>query len=274
MKYPLETFAVYKSTMSRIFITGAADGLGQMAARLLIADGHQVVLHARSDYRAEDALASALGAEAAVSGDLSSISETIALAEKVNKLGRFDAIIHNAGIGFGEISRGNSADGLPPLFAVNTLAPYILTSLIRLPQRLVYLSSGLHRDGDPVLDDLTWDSRRWNRYQAYADTKLHNMLIAFAVARYDKDVYSNAVEPGWAATKMGGPGAPGNLKRASETQVWLASSSSPEALVGGKYFFRKYPHAFLPAAANIDFQEKLLAACERISGISFLSNHD
>jgi hypothetical protein len=98
------------------------------------------------------------------------------------------------------------------------------------------------------------------------------MLIAFAVARYSGNAYSNAVEPGWAATKMGGPGAPSNLKRASETQVWLATSSSQEVLVSGKYFFRKYPRAFQPAAANIDVQEKLLAACERISGISFLSN--
>jgi NAD(P)-dependent dehydrogenase (short-subunit alcohol dehydrogenase family) len=255
--------------MSRIFITGAADGLGLMAAKLLIADGHQVVLHARNDRRAKEAMASAPGAENAVSADLSIIKETIALAEKVNKLGGFDAIIHNAGIGYREIRRGNSVDGLPPLLAVNTLAPYILTSLIQLPKRLIYLSSGLHQDGDPTLEDLTWDARAWNGYQAYADTKLHNVLIAFAVARRFKKVYANALEPGWVATKMGGPGAPDNLNEAPKTQVWLATSNSDDAMVSGKYFYHKKLRTCHRAASNIDVQEKLLAACERISGVSF-----
>jgi NAD(P)-dependent dehydrogenase (short-subunit alcohol dehydrogenase family) len=258
--------------MSRTFITGAADGLGQMAAKLLIADGHQVVLHARSDDRAEEAMAAAPGAETAVSGDLSSINETIALAEKVNQLGHFDAIIHNAGIGYREVLRGNSVDGLPPLFAVNTLAPYILTSLIQLPERLIYLSSGLHQDGDPGLEDLTWDARRWNGFQAYADTKFHDVLIAFAIARRSPKVYANALEPGWVATKMGGAGAPDDLQDAPKTQVWLATSNSADALVSGKYFYHKKRRACHRAAANTEVQEKLLAACERISGISFPSN--
>jgi NAD(P)-dependent dehydrogenase (short-subunit alcohol dehydrogenase family) len=173
-------------------------------------------------------------------------------------------------MGYQEVRRGNTADGLPPLFAVNTLAPYILTSLIRLPERLIYLSSGLHRDGDPALEDLTWNVRRWNGYQAYADTKLHDVLIAFAVARRCPKVYANALEPGWVATKMGGPGAPDNLQEAPKTQVWLATSNSADALVSGKYFYHKKLRAFQQAAANTDVQEKLLAACERISGVSFL----
>jgi len=226
--------------MSRILITGAADGLGLMA-----------------------------GAENTVSADLSSIKETMALAEKVNKLGEFDAIIHNAGMGYRELRRGNSVDGLPPLLAVNTLAPYILTSLIRLPKRLIYLSSGLHQDGDATLKDLTWDARVWNGYQAYADTKLHNVLIAFAIARRCKKVYANALEPGWVATKMGGPGAPDDLQEAPKTQVWLATSNSAEAMVSGKYFYHKKLHDCLPAASNMVVQEKLLIACERISGVSF-----
>jgi len=255
--------------MSRILITGAADGLGLMAAKLLIADGHKVVLHARNDWRAKEAMTSAPGAENTVSADLSSIKETMALAEKVNKLGEFDAIIHNAGMGYRELRRGNSVDGLPPLLAVNTLAPYILTSLIRLPKRLIYLSSGLHQDGDATLKDLTWDARVWNGYQAYADTKLHNVLIAFAIARRCKKVYANALEPGWVATKMGGPGAPDDLQEAPKTQVWLATSNSAEAMVSGKYFYHKKLHDCLPAASNMVVQEKLLIACERISGVSF-----
>lgn len=258
--------------MSRIFITGAADGLGKMAARQLVADRHQVVLHARSDERLAHALAAIPGAEAGLSADLSSTRETVALAKKVNELGSFDAIIHNAGIGYREMQRGNTPDGLPPLFAVNTLAPYVLTSLIHLPKRLIYLSSGLHREGDPSLQDLTWRSRRWNGYQAYADTKFHNVLLAFAVARRCPEIYANALEPGWVATKMGGAGAPDDLQEAPKTQVWLAASDSPEVLVSGKYFYHQKPQNFHPAAQSTETQEHLIAACKAISGVSFPIN--
>jgi len=255
--------------MSRIFITGAADGLGQMAAKLLIADGHRVVLHARNDDRANEALKASPGAEAALSADLSNIGETIELAKEVNKLGRFDAIIHNAGIGYQEPRRGNSIDGLPPLFAVNSLAPYILTSLIQLPERLIYLSSGLHREGSSSLEDLTWDDRRWNGYQAYSDTKLHDVLLAFAAARHFPQLYSNALEPGWVATKMGGAGAPDSLADAPKTQVWLAVSNDEKALVNGRYFYHQKRREYHPAADNVTIQKGFLAVCERISGVKF-----
>lgn len=91
--------------MSRIFITGSADGLGQMAARLLVDAGHQVVLHGRSATRAHDAMKAVPDAETAVAGDLSSIAATVALAEQVNRLGRFDAVIHNAAVGYREPRR-------------------------------------------------------------------------------------------------------------------------------------------------------------------------
>jgi len=255
--------------MARIFITGAADGLGRMAAKLLIADGHRVVLHARNEDRAIGALNASPGAETAVSADLSSIGETIELAEKVNKLGHFDAIIHNAGIGYQEPHRDNSIDGLPPLFAVNSLAPYILTSLIHLPERLIYLSSGLHRQGSPSLGDLTWYSKIWDGYQAYSDTKLHDVLLAFAVARHFPQIYSNALEPGWVATKMGGSSASDSLADAPKTQVWLAVSNDKKALVTGKYFYHQERREYHPAADNVTIQEGFLDACERISGVKF-----
>ncbi|TMH59270.1 MAG: SDR family NAD(P)-dependent oxidoreductase [Betaproteobacteria bacterium] len=225
--------------MARVFITGSADGLGKMAARLMVNDGHQVVLHARNDARAKEALAAVSGAETAVAGDLSSIEECRQIAAQVNALGAFDAVIHNAGVGYREPHRISTVDGLPHVFAVNTLAPYILTALIRKPKRLVYLSSGMHRSGDPSLKDLTWSARPWRGSSAYADTKLHDVILAFAVARKWPDVLSNALEPGWVATKMGGPGAPDDLDAGAVTQVWLATSNDPEAMVSGQYFYHQ-----------------------------------
>jgi NAD(P)-dependent dehydrogenase (short-subunit alcohol dehydrogenase family) len=255
--------------MARIFITGSSDGIGQMAAKDLIKDGHKVVLHARNESRAKEALANVPGAETLVTGDLSSIDETKQVAEQVNKLGSFDAIIHNAAVGYREGRRIETIDGLPHLFAVNSLAPYILTCLIAKPGRLIYTSSGLHRSGDASLKDLSWERRGWSGYSAYADSKLHNTILAFSVARKWPDVLSNAVEPGWVATKMGGTGAPDSLEEAPATQVWLATSDDKEALVSGKYFYHKRLHKFHPLAADLTVQEKFLAECARLSKIEF-----
>src|SRR6202020_1343105 len=129
--------------MARVFITGSSDGLGRMAAQLLVEQGHKVVLHARNQQRGEESLSAVPGAETVVVEDLTSIKQTRNVADQVNKLGSFDAVIHNAGIGYREPLRIATEDGLPHVFAVNTLAPYILTALISRPKRLIYLSSGL-----------------------------------------------------------------------------------------------------------------------------------
>jgi NAD(P)-dependent dehydrogenase (short-subunit alcohol dehydrogenase family) len=253
--------------MARVFITGSADGLGRMAAKLLIEQGHKVVLHARNEQRGRDASEAVPRAEEVVIGDLSSIAQTHAVAEQVNRLGTFDAVIHNAAVGYQEPRRIVTKDGLPHVFAVNTLAPYILTALIEKPKRLVYLSSGLHTGGDSSLKDLTWEQRPWHGTQAYSDSKLHDVLLAFAVARKWQDILSNAVNPGWVATKMGGPSAPDDLDQGHRTQVWLAASDDPAAKVSGKYFFHMKPQGPAGAARNEDVQEKLLEACERLSGV-------
>ena len=255
--------------MARIFITGSADGLGKMAARLLIAEGHQVIVHGRNQRRAEEAMSALSGAENTVSGDLSVIRETVEVAQQVNALGVMDAVIHNAGIGYGENRLVRTPDGLPPVFAVNSVAPYILTCLIHKPERLIYISSGLHRNGDASLADLTWKDHPWDGFKAYSDTKLHNVLLAFAVAERWKDVLSNAIEPGWVATKMGGPGAPDNLEEGAITQAWLAVSNDKEALVSGRFFFHRKLQKFHPVATDATVQNKLMTEYERITGITF-----
>jgi NAD(P)-dependent dehydrogenase (short-subunit alcohol dehydrogenase family) len=255
--------------MCRIFITGSADGLGMMAAQLLVSQGHQVVLHARNEARAKDALAATPGAETVVTGDLTSIAETKNIAEKVNQLGNFDAVIHNAGLGYRELDRGNTPDGLPRVLAVNSIAPFVLTCLIERPKRLVYVSSGLHLNGDPSLRDLTWTERPWRGYQAYCDTKLHDVLLAFAISRLWPDVFSNALEPGWVATKMGGDTAPDSLEEGPKTQAWLAVSNDAAAKVSGQYFRHMRRYEVLPAAGDVKIQDRYIAACEKITGIKF-----
>jgi NAD(P)-dependent dehydrogenase (short-subunit alcohol dehydrogenase family) len=240
--------------MARILITGSSDGLGQMTAALLNQQGYQVVLHARNEKRGQDAWKRVPGAEAVLTGDLSIIEETKQFAAAANALGRFDAVIHNAGI-----YRGSGQE----IFAVNTLAPYLLTCLIQKPQRLIYLASDMHLSGSPSLERL----RKGNI--SYSDSKFYVVLLMKAVARKWPDVYANAVDPGWVPTKMGGPGAPDDLEKGFETQAWLAVSTDDRANVSGQYFYHTREAAYHSKADNIILQDEFLAACEQITGVHF-----
>lgn len=253
--------------MSRIFISGSSTGLGLMAAEFLTEQGHQIVLHARNAARARDAHQALPQAEAVVIGDLETIAGATEVAAEVNKLGRFDAVIHNAAVGYREAHRLTS-DGLPHVFAINTLSAYILTALIDRPKRLVYLSSGMHHHADANLDDILWKKRRWNGSEAYAESKLHDAMLAFAIARRWPDVFSNSLEPGWVPTKMGGPGAPDDMAQAPLTQAWLAAGDDPKANVTGEYFYHMKHRAANPQARDPDLQNRLLAICAEISGVA------
>jgi NAD(P)-dependent dehydrogenase (short-subunit alcohol dehydrogenase family) len=253
--------------MARVLITGSSDGLGLMAARVLIDDGHAVTLHARNEQRGADAREALASAEHVVIGDVGSIAGMRQVADQANALGRYDAVVHNAGIGYRQPRRDETVDGLCEVFAVNVLAPYLLTALMTRPDRLVYLSSGMHRGGDADLDDLQWTHRAWNGAQAYSDSKLFDVVLAFAVARRWPAVLSNALEPGWVPTKMGGPGAPDDLSLAPVTQAWLAVSDDPEATVTGSYFFHQRPREVNPAAHVVAVQEGLLERCAQLTGV-------
>jgi NAD(P)-dependent dehydrogenase (short-subunit alcohol dehydrogenase family) len=253
-------------TMSRIFISGSSTGLGLMAAELLVDQGHQVVLHARNADRAEDARRELPQTEAVVIGDVETIAGAKDIAAQVNALGRFDAVIHNAAVGYREGHRV-TADGLPHVFAVNTLSAYLLTALIGRPQRLVYLSSGLHHQAQANLDDMLWKKRRWNGSTAYAESKLHDAMLAFAIGRRWPDVLSNALEPGWVPTKMGGPGAPDDMDQAHRTQAWLAAGEDPKAHVTGGYFYHLKRLEPNPQAHDPALQDRLITICAEISGV-------
>jgi len=254
--------------MARIFISGSADGLGLMAGEWLLERGHAVTFHARSEKRADDLKRKLASASDVVIGDVATISAMRDVATQVNRIGRHDAVIHNVAIGYQEPRRQETEDGLSRLFAINTLAPYLLTALIEKPKRLVYLSSGLHQSGSADLSDLQWTARRWNGMQAYSDSKLQDCWIAFAMARRWPDVKSNAMEPGWVATKMGGPGAPDDLAKGAVTQAWLAVSDDAAANVSGEYFFHQKPKTVSPKARRTDLQDQLMEYCRAITGVA------
>lgn len=254
--------------MATILVTGSSDGIGRQTAGTLAAEGHRVVLHARNAGRAADAQAAVPGAAGVVRGDLASLAETRGVAEQAAEFGPFDVIIHNAGVGGGQDEPVVTGDGLERIFQVNVVAPYLLTALLPQPRRAVYLTSGLESGGSVRLDDLQWRARPWQGMQAYSDSKLYDVMLAFAVARRHPEVLSNAVDPGWIRTRMGGPGATDELPDGAETQVWLATSDEPEALVSGVYFKRRRPLRANPQAYSEDLQEGLLAACAAVTGVT------
>lgn len=254
--------------MARIFITGSADGLGLMAGQLLAGQGHEVVLHARNAIRASEARAALPGAQAVLVGDLSTLAGAGEVAGQANEGGPFDAVIHNVGLGYREPRRVQTVDGLCQLWAVNVLAPYILTALMHRPKRLVYLSSGMHLRGDPSLEDPQWETRRWDGAQAYSDTKLHDVLLAFGVSRRWPDVPTNVVNPGWVTTRMGGPAAPDDLDQAQRTQAWLAVGDDAAARGTGGYHYHRQPGPVHDAARDPGLQDRLLDLCRDVSGLS------
>ncbi|MDE3206565.1 MAG: SDR family NAD(P)-dependent oxidoreductase [Acidobacteriota bacterium] len=240
--------------MSRVFITGSAGGLGRAAAAALLDEGHQVVLHARSRDRLGEIADLVERGAATTCGDLSDPDESGRVADQVNRLGRMDAVIHNAGV-----------YRSPHVRAVNVVAPYLLTALIERPSRLVYLSSEMHRGGRPSLRGLDPGD---GGSLSYSDSKLLVTAFAAAVARRWPEVLVNSVDPGWVPTRMGGAGATDDLALGHVTQAWLAVSSETEARTSGGYWYHQHRQEPHPAVLDPTFHEELLAALERLTGVA------
>jgi NAD(P)-dependent dehydrogenase (short-subunit alcohol dehydrogenase family) len=255
--------------MKRVFITGSTDGLGLAAARTLMSEGHEVVLHARSEKRAAALANVASRSAGVVIGDLSSAVETRAIAEQVNRIGRMDAVIHNAGI-YMEPGRGTTPESHARTLAVNTLAPYMLTALMERPDRLIYISSGMHRGGSGSLRDIDWVERRWEPSRAYSESKLYVATLARAVSRHWPNVLSNAVDPGWVPTRMGGPSAPDDLEMGHLTQTWLAVSNEPAAKVSGGYWHHRKQQQPATEVLDRNFQDQLMAKLAEMTGVSLV----
>jgi NAD(P)-dependent dehydrogenase (short-subunit alcohol dehydrogenase family) len=251
----------------RILVTGSTTGLGRAASQALLDDGHEVVVHARSTERARALGDLGARASAVVVGDLADASDVRRVAEQSNAVGPFDAVIHNAAI-YVDRSRQATAEGHARVLAVNVLAPYMLTALIERPARLIYISSGMHHDGDSSLDDIDWIRRRWNGVQAYCDSKLFVTTLAAALGRRWRDVNSNAVDPGWVPTRMGGAGAPDDLVQGHVTQVWLAVSDDPQANVTGQYWYHRQTRTPARQVNDHAFQDALLDELSRLTGLA------
>jgi NAD(P)-dependent dehydrogenase (short-subunit alcohol dehydrogenase family) len=255
--------------VSRIFITGSTEGLGRAAASALMGEGHDVVLHARTAERAAALGDLAPDAARVVIGDLSSAARTRELADQVNHIGRMDAVIHNAGV-FLEPSRSATAEGHAKTLAVNTLAPYMLTALIDRPDRLIYVSSGLHHAGAGSLRDIDWTGRRWNAAQAYSESKLQVTALALTLARAWPDVLSNAVDPGWVPTRMGGPAATDDLELGYLTQAWLAVSNDAAATASGGYWYHRQRREPAAEARDPAFQDQMMHRLAALTGVALL----
>jgi NAD(P)-dependent dehydrogenase (short-subunit alcohol dehydrogenase family) len=123
----------------------------------------------------------------------------------------------------------------------------------------------MHLQGRANLERLASDQRR----VSYSDSKLYVTMLCMAAARKWPDVYANAVDPGWAPTKMGGPNAPDDLQKGYETQVWLATSDDRAAHVSGRYFYHRKESLYNPQAGDVALQERFLGSCREITGVAF-----
>ncbi|TCK89092.1 NAD(P)-dependent dehydrogenase (short-subunit alcohol dehydrogenase family) [Natranaerovirga hydrolytica] len=250
----------------RILVTGSTGGLGQLTAMYLIERGHEVVVHARNESRAEDVRRDLPNAFGVVIGDFSDLEQTRQMADQINEFGTFDVIIHNAGV------YGAPAE---EMLNVNSLSPYILTSLVNKPKHLIYITSDLHRSGSLKFDEIVSDTPNIT----YSDTKLQIITLSMTVSRYWPDVQVNAIQPGWVATLMGfhdgNTTTPDDLRAGYMTYVWLSEGLEEGTDVTGGYFFQsKVDNSFNSIIHDETAQDQLMEAYEMKTGIPFPRNQE
>jgi NAD(P)-dependent dehydrogenase (short-subunit alcohol dehydrogenase family) len=252
----------------RILVTGSAQGVGAQTARDLVALGHEVVVHGRDRARAAVALAGCPGAVGSIAGALDSLAQTRALAESANQLGPYDAVIHNAGLGPHRPQAEFTEDGLEAIFQVNVVAPYVLTCLMPVPSRLVYVGSDASDQGTARLDDLWWRDNAWDPWHAYNDSKLFLAMVMLEVAARHPEAAVNFVHPGWVKTEMGGPGAQLELSEGADSSVWLATSDDSLATGRGAFIDKRELRALNPLALDASRRAELMARLEDITGLA------
>jgi NAD(P)-dependent dehydrogenase (short-subunit alcohol dehydrogenase family) len=272
-----------------VLITGATSGIGKETARALAEMGARVVLinrnPAKAEGVAEEIRQTATGSVELLKGDMSSFASIReAVAEALARFPRIDVFISNAGVF--RARRHVSADGLEEDFAVNHLAPFLLTNLLldRLkgsaPSRIVIVASTAHQGAKLDFDNLLLE-KRFGPWRAYSRSKLSNVMFTYALARRleGSGVTANTLHPGFVATRLGSgnkiPIRPVYIllspftispKKGAETSVFLASS--PEvAGVNGKYFDQKRESRSSRFSQNEDAQELLWDMSAKLTGL-------
>jgi NAD(P)-dependent dehydrogenase (short-subunit alcohol dehydrogenase family) len=246
--------------MTTICITGATDGIGLATAERLLAAGHRVLVHARSLERGEKVVAALEGDVALVTGDLASLAEVDDLARQIAEHGPLDVLVNNAGVWVrGDVPR-TSVDGFETTFAVNVLAPHVLTTRLaeHLTGRLIWLGSGMAGSGHPDPAD---PGARTDPSRAYADSKASDVLLAGAWGRRLPRVGSVAVDPGWVKTKLASAGAPGTVDSSADSLTYLCT----EADLGSGLYWRGRRTITVPKHLRDEaYQDLLAATCDRL----------
>jgi len=250
--------------MATVCITGATDGIGLATARLLLAAGHRVLVHARSDTRGRPVVQGLEAAAVLVTGDLARLAEVRRLAEQIADQGPVDVLVHNAGVWVRGATPRVTPDGFETTFAVNVLAPHLLTALLadQVAERLLWLGSGMARSGRVRPEAL--GAERDTR-QAYADSKACDVALAMAWDRRLPQVASVAVDPGWVRTKLASRGAPGDPGESADTLLYCATEAD---LSRGSYWRDRRPIPVPEHLRDPALQDALAAACDRLVGLA------
>jgi NAD(P)-dependent dehydrogenase (short-subunit alcohol dehydrogenase family) len=276
-------------------VTGANSGLGLVAATELVAHGAHVVLAVRNTDKGEQAAARIAadggpGTTAVEELDLSDLASVRKFAARLD--GPVDVLINNAGLMAVPFQR--TVDGFEMQFGTNVLGHVALTGLLldRLTDRVVTLSSQVHRLGSIRLDDLNWERRRYQRWLAYGQSKLADLMIAYELERRfvaaGSSLRSMAAHPGYSATNLQSrtesfqDAVMGVLNRvvAQGPEMGalpeLYAATVPD-LPGGVYigpdgpaesWGHPIPVGSTAASHDRDVQKALLLACEELTGVT------
>lgn len=266
-----------------VLVTGATSGIGRETALQLARMGARVLIHGRAEATSLRAVSDLSGGPIeggldAVWGDLGSLAQVRELARQVRSMtDRLHVLVNNAGVYSHD--RVLTPDGNETTFAVNHLASYALTGLLKglliesAPARVVTVSSVAHFRGSIPFDDPTYE-KRWDADAAYSDSKLANVLFAYEAAGRlaGSEVTSNTLHPGIIDTQLLRAGFPTRTGASPATGatgiVYLASSPEVED-VTGRYFVNLHPAQPSPLAIDHDVRERLWDLSEELTAVTF-----
>jgi NAD(P)-dependent dehydrogenase (short-subunit alcohol dehydrogenase family) len=264
-----------------VLITGSTDGIGKQTAIELARLGATVLLHGRSAERGKAAMEEVRRITGSdnldyVAADLSSQKQVRAMAAQVHeRYDRLHVLINNAAVVMNK--RQLTEDGLEMTFAVNHLAPFLLTHLLlgllqqSAPARIINVSSGTHQGARIDFDNLQGE-RSFNGYSVYALSKLGNILFTYDLAERLKGtgVTVNCLHPGVTATKLlriGWGSGGDSLEEGAATPVYLASLPEVEN-VTGQYFVRKQPTPSSALTHDVKLRQAFWKVSEQLTGLA------